>query len=398
MQTIKMSEMMKEIGLKGYEVLRLEESKTCKWIELEARQRAESCPRCGSDQLHSKGRYQREVRHLEAFGARVKLSIRCRRYQCLECARSFVQKLPGILPGRHSSEPFREQIYQQHRDGICGRVLAKSAQLGSATVERIYQQFTRRKANERLRDRCPEVLGIDEHTLHKGCRFATTLCDLKNHKIFDVREGKSTASLEAYLLSLSGREQVKMVCIDLSSSYRSLIRRCFPNARIVADRFHVVRIVQYHFMELFRSIAAQIHHQRPILAALRKRPENLTADQRQRLETLFAQYPSLEVLYRKMHALRRLMNRRTQTARQCRRLAPRLLRLISQLKQSGFAPLQTLARTLRSWQEEIACMWRFTKNNGITEGFHRKMKLIQRRAYGFRNFENYRLRVIAECG
>ncbi len=47
---------------------------------------------------------------------------------------------------------------------------------------------------------------------------------------------------------------------------------------------------------------------------------------------------------------------------------------------------------------EIACMWRFTKNNGITEGFHRKMKLIQRRAYGFRNFNNYRLRVIAQCG
>ena len=47
---------------------------------------------------------------------------------------------------------------------------------------------------------------------------------------------------------------------------------------------------------------------------------------------------------------------------------------------------------------EIAAMLQFTKNNGITEGFHRKMKLIQRRAYGFRNFENYRLRVIAACG
>ena len=46
----------------------------------------------------------------------------------------------------------------------------------------------------------------------------------------------------------------------------------------------------------------------------------------------------------------------------------------------------------------IIRMWRFTKNNGITEGFHRKMKLIQRRAYGYRNFENYRLRVLVECG
>ena len=46
----------------------------------------------------------------------------------------------------------------------------------------------------------------------------------------------------------------------------------------------------------------------------------------------------------------------------------------------------------------IIRMWRFTKSNGITEGFHRKMKLIQRRAYGYRNFQNYRLRVLIECG
>jgi transposase len=43
-------------------------------------------------------------------------------------------------------------------------------------------------------------------------------------------------------------------------------------------------------------------------------------------------------------------------------------------------------------------MWRFTKSNGITEGFHTKMEMISRRAYGFRNFENYRLRVLALCG
>jgi transposase len=48
--------------------------------------------------------------------------------------------------------------------------------------------------------------------------------------------------------------------------------------------------------------------------------------------------------------------------------------------------------------ERIDCMWRFTRNNVITKGFHRKMKLIQRRAYEFKNFENYRLRIIARCG
>ncbi len=52
---------------------------------------------------------------------------------------------------------------------------------------------------------------------------------------------------------------------------------------------------------------------------------------------------------------------------------------------------------LEAWQVEIGRMWRFSRSNGITEGYHRKMKLIQRRAFGFCNFENYRRRVRALC-
>ena len=92
------------------------------------------------------------------------------------------------------------------------------------------------------------------------------------------------------------------------------------------------------------------------------------------------------------------MNQKHQTKKQCRTHAKVFFRHIHQLQYSDLKPLKTLAKTLLDWEGPIACMWRFAKNNGITEGFHRKMKLIQRRAYGFRNFENYRLRVIAQCG
>ena len=81
----------------------------------------------------------------------------------------------------------------------------------------------------------------------------------------------------------------------------------------------------------------------------------------------------------------------------CRRYTAELLDKIYQLRKIHFAPLRTLGKTLHNWREEVARMFRFTRNNGITEGFHRKMKLIQRRAYGFRNFENYRLRVRVLC-
>lgn len=48
--------------------------------------------------------------------------------------------------------------------------------------------------------------------------------------------------------------------------------------------------------------------------------------------------------------------------------------------------------------EPIVMMWRTSKSNGPTAGFHTKMEMMTRRAYGFRNFENYRLRVLTHCG
>lgn len=228
--------------------------------------------------------------------------------------------------------------------------------------------------------------------------FATSFCDLKNHRIFDIVSGRSEAELRPFLARLQGRERVRVVCIDLSSPYRRLIQTYFPNAKIVADRFHVIGLITHHFMELAHQIAPQIKHQRGWLGTLRKRHDNLTERDFSRLRLLFQKYPALEPLYRKMHALRSLVNIKHQRKRECRPLAQSLLEFIEELRQSVFAPLITLADTLDSWKEPLAVMWRFTKNNAITEGFHRKMKLIQRRAYGFKNFHNYRLRIIAQCG
>ncbi len=86
---------------------------------------------------------------------------------------------------------------------------------------------------------------------------------------------------------------------------------------------------------------------------------------------------------------------KTLTAKRARKKIPQLFELLDQLRDS---PLRALAKTLTRWLESIVAMWRFSKTNSITEGFHTKMEMISRRAYGFRNFENYRLRVLTHCG
>jgi transposase len=367
-------------------------------VYLEVLDTPTSCPYCAGGRLRSKGRYQRRVRHLDCFGHRSEVVVACRRYRCLGCAKVFVQPLPGIVRGRRSTEPWRQDIYVRHDRGIPASSLARSDQIGRATVARIYAQFTERRAKERISLDCPRVLGIDEHTLHKGMRFATTFCDLKRRRVFDICPGRSEAELAPFLRRLRGRDQVRVVCIDLSNSYRSMIRRWFPNALIVVDRFHAIRIAGLHLMRVARQLCPALGWNRSWLGLLRRRSDRLDPAQRRQRDRLFDQHPQLRPVYEMKEELCGLLRLKHLARSSCRRYTPKLLRTIQTLRLSGLQAAQTLAQTLTEWIEEIARMWRFSRNNGITEGFHRKMKLIQRRAYGFRSFFNYRLRVIAQCG
>ena len=177
-----------------------------------------------------------------------------------------------------------------------------------------------------------------------------------------------------------------------------MIRRWFPNARIVADRFHTIRLVGWHLLRLARQLVPQLGWNRGWLGLLRARGDRLALERRRRLQRLLADHPSLAGVYEMKERLWRVLRHKRCSKRVCRYHIRELLYLVAQLRESPFEPALTLAKTLADWQEEIVRMWRFSKNNGITEGFHRKMKLIQRRAYGFRSFPNYRLRVIAQCG
>ena len=387
----------RDIGLFGYRIRSVERKND---VEIKAAYctRPGSCPRCASKRIVSKGPYSRSLRHLDSFGLRSRIEIQLRRWQCKDCQRSFVPSLPGVGRGNHSTEPFRRKVYQDHHDGICASLLARREGIGHASIGRIYAQFTYLKAQERKNQTCPAVIGIDEHTLHRGQRFVTTFCNLKNRRIFDVVEGKSQADLQGFLSALKGREKVKVVCIDLCSSYRQLIRKWFPNAKIVADRFHVVRIVQYHFLRFCRALVPELKNRRGLLRCLRKNPENLTEKDKPRLKSFLVKQPAIRELYKKQLELRALLKLKTLGKESVARRIPEWLSMTAELKACPLEAMTTLGNTLESWSEEIIRMWRFTRSNGITEGFHRKMKLIQRRAYGFRNFENYRLRVIAQCG
>ena len=133
------------------------------------------------------------------------------------------------------------------------------------------------------------------------------------------------------------------------------------------------------------------------LCDLRRHRYNLKPEQLARLMNYLAAQPVLELIYRFKQRLCYLLLKKHRSRKQCQPLAARFLKAVQQLRESGLAQLAALGETLYTWRNEIRLMWRFTRNNSMTEGFHTKMELINRQAYGFRNFKNYRMRVKVLC-
>ena len=111
------------------------------------------------------------------------------------------------------------QHIQACNNGISCKEVADEHHIGVASVERYYHQMMQHKSSHWANRTCPRILGIDER---RYARF--------------------------FLQSLQGRHKVKVACIDMNSAYRRQVRELLPNARIVADRFHVIRLVNQHFL------------------------------------------------------------------------------------------------------------------------------------------------------
>lgn len=263
------------------------------------------------------------MRHDDWGFRRVLLDLRVRKSRCLDCGRSFRQQLPGIpavsesqrefpgdglsaAPRRHQSEPSRQAQGHRSRDRAARDLLRR----------------LQRQARQDHPPECPKVLGIDEHFFTRKEGYATTFCDLKNHRIYDVTLGRSEDSLESYLHLLKGKDRVRIVCMDLAVVYRSIARKHFPKAVIVADRFHVIRLINHHFLACWRDIDPVGSKHRGLISLMRRHHHNLKPEQRVRLTAYLAERPALERIYAFKQRLCSILLKKSRTRKQCRNTGP----------------------------------------------------------------------------
>ena len=197
----------------------------------------------------------------------------------------------------------------------------------------------------------PTRLGIDEHffTRRKGyADFVTVFTDLNKNKLFELAEGKDNKSLLEQMMHIPGRERVELVAIDMSKSYRALVRKLFPNAKIVADKFHVLRLLSPAIIKE-RHLVQGNKHDAKIRRLLLRNRHRLDYDERSEIDRFLSRHQTLDLLYRAKEKLHEIYRTKGHI-----RAHSSLMRFIASLeKMDGIEPLKKLGRTLKFWSKEI---------------------------------------------
>ena len=363
-------------------------------IETEKKSTSEVCPRCATP---SSSVYDRRWVRLKDEPLRrrpVQLWVHKRRFTCKPCGKVFTEPVPGVRKGARTTERFRRAVMWACETYACLKDVRQHFRCsGSFVYDNLYPLLERRQ-----RERSypwPKVIGIDEHYFKRsqlGFReFVTMVVDFKGRRLFEVVEGRQAVQLELALQHIPGRENVKWVAIDLADPYKNFVRSFFPNAQIIADKFHVLRLLNPALNRRRKEITGD-RRSLKVRRLLLKNGHRLKPVERFLMRQWLEKYPALREVYFFKEALHRLYRTRGK-----KKAEQALTRLTDAMASSLLPEIQTLRKTLIKWRNEILAYFYARVTNARTEGFNNVAKVVKKRGYGYRSFKTYRLTLLQAC-
>jgi transposase len=231
------------------------------------------------------------------------------------------------------------------------------------------------------------------------------LIDHSNGCVLDMLADRDKDSLVAWLRQgkRSGLlKQLVEVTTDMWEGYVNAVAEVFAkDVRVTIDRFHVMKQFQERLTEARREIQRTLpKDQAKMLKGTRwlwvKNEENLTAQEKARLEQLKKEFPTLKALAQARESLRAIFQERgIVTAQEGKEY---LRAWMEQVKSLGLKALEAFSGTLTRWLDGIANYFVTRSSNGRTEGFNHALRSVLWRAFGMQNFENFRQRVLDRFG
>jgi transposase len=321
-----------------------------------------ACPTCGqpSAALHQAG--VRTVRDLPWAGWHCFVQFPARRFFCHSCARPFSEPHAALAPYARTTRRYAADLFAQCRAATIQQVAQREG-LGYKAVEGIFYQRAAHEHPPGPPAGLVRRLGLDEIALHKGHgNYALVVTDLNTGCVLDELPDRTQATIRAYFATWTPEQRaaVREVALDLWAPYHAAVQAALPQARITADRFHVMQQLNSHLTEARREIQralppAERKHLKGSRWLLVKNEADLTPPEQEQLAALKAAVPQLGRLHTLKEEFRAIFEQVQERATASRRLRTWL----KAVEASGLSSLAPFVRLLRKW-------WRVILNYFLT--------------------------------
>jgi len=358
-----------------------------------------SCPTCGKDCKLYDQSAERSWRHLDTMQFVTHLHSKTPRIQC-EAHGVKTIKLPWAA--KHSGftlffEAFAVRVLQASRSTqAAGDLLRLNWHQVQGIMERAVQRGLARRQPEEI-----PWIGMDEKSFRSGHDYVSVLNDLENSRVLEVvegREGNAADELITNALDEKQREMVCGVCIDMSAPYINAINQHLPQADIIHDKFHISQHLSNAVDKTRRKEHARLQKQGDQSLTKTKylwlkSAESLDAEDLAQIKELSGcEYQVSKAWYLK-ELFKHFWTRRDKDyARSYFQFWEK------EVANSGIEEMKKVARMLRKHLDNILTYFDSYLTNAFSEGINSKIQAIKANARGFRNFLNYRTRILFFCG
>ena len=358
-------------------------------IEVKMHRRPHSCPMCGAltDIVHD---YRlQKVKDIPVQGKKLIWHYKKRRYRCA-CGKRFFES-NYLLPRWHrlTNRLAAYCLSQLHRRSPQSEI-ADDLGVSASTVGRWLNLISFSKPQL-----LPKVLSIDEFkgNTDRG-KFQCILTAPNEKAIVDILPTRYATNLHSYFYTFPNRKEVQYVVMDMNKEYLSLAKHHFPNAKIVIDRFHVVRYCTWALENVRKRVQKNLpagerkyfKRSRKLLLA---RMRNLSDENKAAVEQMLLISRDLREAYLLKEKFYEFMDS-TDSIQAKQRLDAFLL-FVNIAEIPEFNACLTM---LNNWRKYILNAFDCSFSNGFTEGINNSIKVIKRVAFGYRNFENFRRRIL----
>lgn len=380
------------LNLQGVIVDKIEQFKDTTKIHIHLPVKCHKCICCGEMTSYVHDYRVRTIKDISAYGKNTVLLYKQRRYVCKHCGKRFAEDNSFSPKYYRVTQRLVCNILEKLESEYSFTSVAKMSNLSVSTVIRYFDVISYQPP-----EKLPEVIAIDEFKGNTGNeKYQAILTDPQNGIVLDIIADRKTNNLISYVKQFErkNRLQVKYFVSDMWKPYAELANTYFKNATQVVDKYHYIRQIIWAFERVRKEVQKkcgkanrlQFKHSKKLLTM---RHSKLKPSHLERVENLLYLSDDLRSAYYLKEKFYEVLD--CPDSQEAKKMMQKWLLLA---EASRLKEYNKCAETIHNWATPILNTFDCTFTNGFTEGCNNKIKVLKRNAYGYRNFERFRNRIL----